>query len=382
SIQVDSGTAARASFNLTNVALGKYAVTVALNEGCSVALPGAFTVTDPAFALTGIDPPFGCTCEDTTVTLTSDAHFRSTPMVEMRLTGQPTAAPIPFKRVAWIDSNTLTAVVPGGAALGEYDVTVRNPGDGKIGFLAKGFRVVSRPVPQIVAVTPGRGTSQADVPVTIHGDNFRNPAVVELVDEKGAVAVSLPPVAPVSASRLEVTIPTRTRSTALPTGPYLVRVVNQDEKTYTSYSNFLVTNPSGNLNRFQSTSPLGTARRLLAGTSADDVNGNHYVYAIGGDAGAGAALLDTVEVSQLSKFGELGRWEAVPNRLQAPRTGAAAVAVPVFESGSAFLPVKTYVYVLGGRSTSDAVLDTVERAVVLSPKEAPVITAVTAAAAG
>ena len=74
----------------------------------------------------GIDPPFGCTCQNTSVTISSAGSFVSTPIVEMRPHGL--AAPVTLMvRVAFVDPTTLTAVVPLGLPLGNYDVTVLNP---------------------------------------------------------------------------------------------------------------------------------------------------------------------------------------------------------------------------------------------------------------
>jgi hypothetical protein len=380
-VTVTAPTNATADFDLTGVAPGTYDITVTNPDSCSATLPGAFTVYEPDFfALTGIDPPFGCTCSDTTVTISSAGGFVSTPRVEMRPNGQNMPV-IAFERVAFVDADTLTAVVPAGAAIGAYDVTVLNPpSDGGIGTLVNGFRVVSMPIPTIEAIVPSRGDPGADTPVSIFGENFRDPVTIELIDALGIVAATVTPVTPASATRIDTTFPTNGMSE----GAYLVRVTNVDENTYSTFSNFLVaaTGPSGNLHTFAATSPLSTGRRMLAGASARDDLGNRYVYAIGGDTGAGGTVLDTVEVSQLSKFGDLSAWREIPNRLGTARVGAAAAAVPVFDpAGSPFIPARTYLYVTGGRDGAGAILGSVERSVVLSSKDAPHIASIGANAA-
>jgi len=377
-VTVSSPTTATADFDLTGVAAGTYDITVTNADGCSATLPAAFTVFEPNyFDLTGIDPPFGCTCSNTTVTIFSAGGFVSTPRVEMRPHGESQPV-IEFERVAFIDSSTLTAVVPGGADIGDYDVTVLNPpSDGGIGTLENGFRVVSMPVPTIEAVVPARGDPGSDTDVSIFGENFRDPVKVELIDIDGNIAATVASVTPVSSTQIDTTFPTN----GMAEGPYLVRVTDLDEDTYSTFSNFLVAaiGPSGNLHPFAATSSLSTGRRILAGTNARDDLGNRYVYAIGGDTGAGGTVLDTCEVSQLSKFGDLGSWREIPNLLNTPRVGAAAVQVPVFDpDGSPFIPIKTYLYVLGGQDDAGTITDTIERALVLSTADAPVVTSIAA----
>lgn len=377
-VVVSSPTAASATLDLTGVAPGVYDVTIVNPDGCSFTLTGAFTVYVPAeFQLVGIDPPFGCACSDTTVTISSEGGFVSTPRVEMRPVGQ-NAPVVSFTRVAFVDANTLTAVVPAGAELGDYDVTVYNPpSDGGIATLESGFRVVANPVPSIEAIVPSRGDPTADTEVAIHGENFRDPVRIELIDPAGNIEATVDGVTPVSSTLVEATLPT----SGMTEDAYLVRVTNLDEETYSTFSSFLVaaTGPSGNLAVFSQQPSLNTGRRMLAGTSARDDTGNRFVYAIGGDTGAGGTVLDSVEVSPLAKFGQLGSWRDAGYPLNTPRVGAAAVTVPIFDE-SPFVPAKTYLYVLGGMSDAGTVLDSIERAVVLSPGDAPVVTSIAASA--
>jgi hypothetical protein len=369
-VTVVSPTTITATFDLTGVAAGIYDVTVTNPEGCTFTLAQAFTVFVPkVIDVTGIDPPFGCTCAPTTVTISSaTGGFRSTPIVELRPAGNTSGAATPLGRVAFIDETTLTAVVPAGLAPGTYDVTVINPPyDGGVGTLTAGFRVVMSPVPIVTATNPPGATTQQSPTVHVLGDNFRSPAKVELIGQAGTV---LPFTATVISS-MELTFPIA--ANGVPVGPYLVRVTDLDEGTYFTFSGFLMTQPSGKLNAFRALgAQLVTGRRLLAGVSADDDLGNHYVYAIGGSSGG--APLDTLELSQLSRFGELGAWKSIRNRLTAPRSGAAAVAV---RSASG----KTFVYVLGGLSTGGTVLGSTERAVVLATAAAPTLTGFTTASA-
>jgi hypothetical protein len=389
-VTVASSTEATATFDLEGVEPGTYSVTVTNTDGCSFTLEDAFTVVSPiAFDLVGIEPPFGCTCERTSVTITSDDGFVSTPRVEMRPVEGGSA--VRFERVAFVDASTITAVVPAGAELGDYDVTVFNPpSDGGVGTLEAGFRVVAEPVPSIEAIVPARGEPNTDTAVSIFGENFRNPVQVELIDRNGDVATTgegsevvdgdgAPLAEGDPGQRIDSTLPLD----GLAEDIYLVRVTNLDEGTFSTFSNFQVAQigPSGNLAEFEAAAPLNTGRRMLAATDARDTLGNRHLYAIGGDTGDGGEVLDTVESAQLGRFGNLGSWNVGGYTLNTPRVGAAAVTVPVFEEdGSPFIPEKSYLYVLGGMDGENNVLNTIERALVLSPDDAPRITSISASA--
>jgi hypothetical protein len=344
---------------------------------------GLTVVAPTFFNLLRIEPPFGWQQADTTVTIFSNEGFVSTPTAYMRLHSDDPEAepaePVNFEHVAFIDASTITAVVPAGAELGVYDVFVVNPPPSNaIGVLESGFTVVSQPVPNVITVVPNRGTTQDDTDVTIYGANFREPVRVELLDEELQAAVTLDSHTSVSDVEIQTVFPT----SSMDVGVYLVRVTNTDEMSYGTWAAFLVTNPAGNLNLFEESSTMTTGRRMLSGLFANDDLGNRYVFAIGGDGGAGGEVYDTVELTQLSNFGDLGSWREQKHRLNVPRVGASAVTVPVFDpEGSPFIPVRTYIYVVGGFSDGGEVLDTVERAMVLSASDAPVITSADAGTA-
>jgi len=372
------GTSATCTLGLTGVKPGAYAITADNGDGCTATLPMAFRVGND-FTLTGIDPPFGCTCSATSVTIGSAGGFASTPRVELRPHGQATPMML-MTRVAFVDASTLTAVVPAGLPLGNYDITVVDPPSAAgTGQLDNGFRVVANPVPAIEEIVPSRGSPTANTPVSIFGRDFRNPVKVELLDRTGTVVKTIASVAPVSASRIDATLPT----SGMAEDAYLVRVTDLDEMTFSTFSAFIVgkTGASGNLHLFTSSSNLVAAREMLAGASGRDDLGNRFVYAIGGDGGATGAVLDSVEVSQLSKFGALAAWRAIraPNHLTTARAAPAAVAVPLF-GADPFIPVKTYIYVTGGRDAGGAVLGSLERAVMLRNADAPVVSTIAASA--
>ncbi len=377
------GTTATVTFDLTGVAAGTYSITVDNHDGCTSTLANAFTVRSLEFTIMGIDPPFGCMCDTTTnVTITSAGNFVSTPTAYMTLQGVGTR--FDLKRVAFVDANTITAAVPTGMMpLGTYDLTVVNPPtDGRTGTLVGAFRVVPDPIPVIDDVVPSRAAPNTSVNLTIYGKNFRTTVTVEMLDRTGTV-VKTATAATVSGggTQIAATITTPTTEDA-----YLVRVIDNDEMTYSTWSAFIVgaEGASGNLHTFSTLSTLTTGRRMLAGVSARDDLGNTFVYAIGGDTGgATPSVLASVEAAQLSKFGALGAWheEKTSNALIAGRDAPAAATVELPDpadpcTGFGILclpPLKTYVYVVGGRSSAGTVLDSVERAMVLRNADAPVV---------
>jgi hypothetical protein len=387
------GTSAMVTFNLTGVAPGTYSITVSIDGGtCTATLMNAFTV-GAEFTITGIDPPFGCMCSDTNVTISSAGAFVSTPSVQMVLHG--TTTPITqLKRVAFVNANTITAVVPAGLPLGTYDVTVINPPSvGTFGTLVNGFRVVSMPPPTVSDVVPGRAPAATSTNLDIYGTNFRATATVTFIDTAGNTAATAGTVNVVTAGHITATITTPAN------GTYLVRVTDTDEMTFGDWSAFIVgpEGSSGKLNAFVAQGNLVTGRRMLAGVGAQDDLGNFYVYAIGGDTGGGTpTVLASVEVAQQGKFGGLSAWqqEKASNNLLAARDAPIAVAVPIpqatdpcfFATGTpgvtCIAPQKTYIYVLGGSSggATPTIFRSAERAVVLANADAPVVTKAQASA--
>lgn len=373
-VEVESQTEADVTFDLSNVDPGTYDVTVQNTDGCSFTLEDAFTVVAAEeFELTGIDPPFGYVEEPTTVTISSDGEFASTPRVEMR-PADGEGDTVQFERVAFVSASTITAVVPPGAELGDYDVRVFNPPrDGGLGTLEEAFRVVENPIPRIEAISPARGEPGTETDVEIFGENFRDPVRVQLLDENEDAVVEVDDVEPEDGGLIETTFDLDGVAEDI----YLVRVTNLDEETFSTFSNFQVASlgPDGNLAPFEQAAPLNTGRRMLASADARDTLGNRHLYAIGGDTGEDGDILRSIESAQLSRFGDLGSWAEGRHALNTARVGAAAVSVPVIDPAeSLFIPQKTYMYVLGGMDDEDNVLGSIERALVLSPDDTPEIT--------
>jgi hypothetical protein len=365
-----SGTRIEAAVPQGGVPGGPYDLVLANAHGCSAELLQAFTITDVAeIDLTSIVPEFGWTGARTPVSIFGDG-FESTPSAYLVV---PTMSPTLQKlsNTGFINTTSLTSVVPAGLDVGgPYDLVVINP-DGGAGVLPAAFRVTQQPPPTIDNISPGAADFQTDTLVTLTGCNFRDPATVELIDPTAATfdatGESVPDCSGAATCpdgsnvcTMTATFPTSTLSV----GPYVVRVTNTDEGTFGDYSLFVVTEPSGKLSPWATSgATLETGRRSHAGVAGRIDNASRYLYVIGGDTGAGGAALDSVEVVPLDIFGDLGTPFEQRYTLSSPRTGLAAV-----QKGG-------YLYAIGGSSDLTTPLATVERARILTADDVPEPTA-------
>ncbi len=121
-----------------------------------------------------------------------------------------------------------------------------------------------------------------------------------------------------------------------------------------------MTNPSQNLYSWRAASDLGVPRRALAAVAGRVTSTQRYLYAIGGDDGAGTTWSD-IEAAQVDPYGVLGAWSPLPTPLPGPRAFA----------GSAL--VGRYLYLVGGTDGTSAQSST-WRAQILDPLEAPEFT--------
>jgi len=143
-------------------------------------------------------------------------------------------------------------------------------------------------------------------------------------------------------------------------------VTNTANGTFDELSAITITNPASKLPAFASGSALVEARRAPAVAFGAATREARFLYAIGGDDGSGTTAKLSVEAAPVGRLGALGAWRMVATQLPAGITQAHAV------SGG------RYVYVIGGLSgsPSPSPIQTVHRAAVLRPDEAPAITGV------
>ena len=349
---------------------GIYDVIVENPDGEIAVLPGAFQVStaDCPFIISAY-PPFGWTNTDTFITV-SGMGFESTPEI---ILAQGTAAETVLRNVAFINENSLAAVIPTGVpAGGPYSLTVINPSGG-LGTTSGLFTVTQHAPPIIDGINPGSAMNDTDVTITITGSNFLVPeAPIETVTLLGLlVDIDCPVISIISDTQMTAECNTLNVEGSAPEGQYILQVVNAED-AYGVFHSFVLTNPSGKLNPpWTVVSSLVTARLDFGAAVAGDNVGNTYIYAAGGRTGipgftvGGIDILDSVEVAQVDPFGNLSAFRSVPNSLQNPRAGLELVMVPGED--------KNYLYAVGGFNDT-AHLDTLERTVILEPGEAPNIT--------
>jgi hypothetical protein len=378
SIVVNSSTATTIHATVTHDTLpvgGPYDLLVQNTEGCTATLPAAYTVLEGGIlADFSINPPFGWTGEDTPVDVTvidpaTGDLFAATPIIEIL-----TPAPVKLRRVSFLDDRTLRALVPKNIALGTYDVRVTNP-DGSTRTKAAAFRVVGERVPDIsTADNVNRSTADMSA-LVICGDAFDGATVsYYAVDDPTRTPIAtFTPVLDTTGAGCTFGEPQKLTIGSFQigtTGTYVLRVSKPGD-IYEDFLQITVFSPSANPTGVTASSALNTGRRGAAVVHAKDDIGGRYVYAIGGDAytsndaasRVGHTPFATYEVAGLSPTGNLGSWQ----QLGALSQGLFAPAAAAVRVGG-----KSYIYVIGGHNGTAAV-DTIERAMVLSQRNAPIV---------
>jgi hypothetical protein len=323
--------------------------------------------------LTAVTPQFAWKDGRTPITITGTG-FVATPKVSL-VTGTTVTA---IQHVAFVSGTSLTAVIPAGAApSGTYDLRVANP-NGCAATIAGGMKIVDQQPPTVLSVEPSAGTNQNDVPVTITGCSFDSNATVAAVSATGTVSAMPAPTSITAGPNDErcggkplftMTAIIQTKTAGLVPGAYLVRVTNPTPGTFGEYASFVVSNPAGNPGNPEAVSTFVIGRRQLALVAGRIDDANRYLYAIGGENAAGDAL-DTIEVAQVDRFGQLGKWAVQRSKLPAALSGPTAVrwGKYIFVAGGTSAKNAT-----GGNTPAGPALAKVYRATILSPTNAPVV---------
>jgi large repetitive protein len=352
---------------------GTYDITLKDDSGCFATLPKALIVTkDLTVTIASVNPPFGYTAEDTAVTLfrdkmaaaPADKAFVERPRVFLNPTNpQPTDVAVEIESVSIVDGDTATGVVPKGTPVHDYDVVLVNP-DGSVGLLANGYAETANAPPIVTGATPSSIAASTGQVVILAGQHFDPADVIELIceDAAGMPVVTTPTltsVAPVCAASSCTQSIAIDGSTLAAGDVCVVRVTNPDG-TYGDFSAIGVTTPSLNLNSPKPGTMMNVGRRALSAASGNATPAARFVYALGGDDGTSAGALDSTEFASVDLFGKMGPWTQQKTRIGSKRTLA----------GSA--TVGRYVYLVGGDDGTGPT-DTAERALILSPRETPVV---------
>ncbi|NOK04649.1 MULTISPECIES: hypothetical protein [Myxococcus] len=419
-----------------NTPEGTYDVVLTNPDGCAFTLPLGLDVSFARLGTLNIDPRFGWRRQNQPITLfntpsNNDEQPFSGGLPEIALFAPLKAAPtklveIPLRRAAFVNGNTVTAVVPtcsGDAALpltdpecpngivpgGPYTLRVKDP-SGAIGEVSaeNGFTVLEDPPPSISSIAPSaittNGLTDSANPLVVTGSNFGANAKVQLllkpIGSQNIRACELTATGTASTTELRALVtnvaadqcveytPIGTQVAAtggfsLSEGLYVVRVQNTNNPAYANYSGLIVTDPSANpTNEASKVAPLTTKltgpRASFPLVVATDDLGQPYLYALGGTNGTTA--LASVEMAPVTLFGELGgqctgltctfrtlgRSPLGAGAAPAPRSGHTAVVRTVPGDTS-------YLVVIGGIRDAGTTMDTVERAQVLKVADAPAL---------
>ena len=347
---------------------GDYDVIVADGTGCLAVLAKGLTVTDSkTIELGSIQPSFGQkdSAQAVTIVRSGGDAFAPTPMAFLSPAGSSKDPAIQLEGVTVVDESTLTAVVPPGTPVGSYNLVVVDPNTGAVGVLEDAYTSTADPPPVVIEVTPQSIVNGAGQALTIRGQDFATAAVSLSCaqpdgssNEPGSVSVSSETCDAANNCELQVALD----GSGLAQGSACVVRVQNADGSYYDFSAIGVTNSSENLAPSRAGTELTTARRALAAAAVRATAASRFVYAIGGDEGPANAgtPLSSVEFAPVDIFGNMSAWQDSPHALPEGRSFA----------GSAV--IGRYIYVYGGSDGSDA-LASGARALVLSPRETPVI---------
>jgi hypothetical protein len=348
---------------------GTYDISVQDETGCRAVFEDGITLTDTqGLSLAAVTPPFAQAGKSTAVTLergTSGSEFEPTPRAFLMPSDpEPGDVAIQLGSVTVVDGDTLTAVVPATSETGTYDVVIVDANGTEVGVLPGGFQIVADPPPVIDNVVPQSVVNADDQVIELQGTDFADSGVSLICQDASGDPVSDAPNVVASDPECSGGRCTQTATvdaSGLGQGSVcVVRVTNADD-TYGDFSAIGVTNSSYNLSSPKAGEPLQVGRRAPVAAAVKATRASRFLYAIGGDSGAGTAALRNVEIAAIDIFGGMNPWRTAPERLGTARALA----------GSATLG--RYVYVFGGTSDGSDGLTSAERALVLSPEEAPVI---------
>ena len=355
------------------LAAGDYDISITDDLGCTGTLTAGLTIVeDLTVDIDRVELPFGWTDARTGVNIYSPdppaagmVNFDPTPRFYLNpAAAGPGTLASELKHTAHVSPLRASSTVPAGLPVGMYDLVAINP-DGSVGLLSDAFEVTALPPPVIDALLPASVVNQDVQETIIMGANFRNPEFsADCLQPAGTTVPLAGDILASDATSIQVSFNFVTQTVA-DNSICIVRVTN-DDGTYALYSALAVTNPSLNLANFSATSDMNTARRAPCAVAGDAAPGARFVYAIGGDDGTtqestATTYYDTIEMAAIDPYGDLGQWSVLPYTLPAPRSFHACTTIG------------RYVFVAGGNGGAGAV-DTVWRAKILDPQEAPEIT--------
>ncbi|MGA1871895.1 MAG: IPT/TIG domain-containing protein [bacterium] len=327
-------------------AVGLYDIKITNPEGSSTIVTDGFEITgNPPPTVLSVTPSSGWNEEETRITITGE-NFVSTPQVIIG-TDLNTSA----ENIAFINSTSLTAIVPAEIAAGTYGITVINP-DTLRGSLDNAFMVSVSAVPEITEISPTAMTATNGGELTITGMNFIDGCAVYLSDDPENIQkIPLTPVTFNSSSELQCIV-----SGGLGQGVYVISVFNPDDQ-YSPYSS-LKLNSSAEGKLGDAGPFIDCGKNLLFGrrghcaTVGKDDIGNSFIYVVGGNDENN--IFSSVEYSLSDIFANLSKW-----RLTKPLNSARKEFGLISVADAAGV---SYLYAIGGKDSTGDALSSIERA--------------------
>lgn len=365
---------------------GLYDVYLKDDTGCPAAMlkEGLQIADKEDLTIQALTPAFGDDAVNTAIsifrdTVASKAKFITTPRIYLNpaksTSPPPDAKAIQLTSTSFVSGDKLTAVVPAGTPVGTYDVLVVNPEPtAEVGILYDGFRVVKDAPPIVSDVVPPSIVAQAGQDVEVIGTDFRAGVTVsascvntqKMPVPAPTVTVKTPPSGSCLMDGKNCKLVATIDGSALAQGYVCLLKVRNTDATFGEYSAIGVTNASLNLEVPKAGSKMTTPRRALGSAAAKPTTAARFLYAIAGDDGTAAGTKNDVEFVDVDLYGVMGpTWRKQQHSLLQKRAFFGTAQTP------------RYVYVVGGTSNSgdpNAALSSAERAQVLDPLEAPVIT--------
>lgn len=361
-------------YDPTNLIPGMYDIYVRDNFGCDSWLESALEITaDLTLDLKRVEPSFGWTMEDTGVDIYAGSPpapgkvgFVSLPRVYLNpANAAPGTVAQPLGSISMDSASRITTVVPAGTAVDVYDVIVVNP-YGEVGLLENAFTVTQAPPPFIEYISPGSLPANQTQNLAVYGKGFNNPSFTLICTLDGSAPTTY-------TTGLTSWAPTLARIT-VPAGQLtagtvcLVRVQNPDG-AYFVFSALGFTTPAENLEDMAFAGEMLEARRAPAVAIGAPLPTAKFMYVLGGDNGTLASAKSTIELGALDPYGNVGGFRYTRAPLPVVRTQALATVVG------------DMLYLVGGHDGTNPV-DTVYRAEVLDPRDAPDVTNILAEVSG
>jgi hypothetical protein len=331
-----------------DLAEGDYDVIVESEGGCVGESAELVHVQEQLTATTdSLEPDTGTVNAAFPVAL-AGSGFVPTPRLFLRAAGDRRSAATPLVALDWQSGGLVEAVVRPGPPPGLYDLVVI-AADGTVSLVANALTLVASAPLHIDTVSPEVIATESSVALAIHGQGFDAPTVRLRCRKNGTGAVS--------AVQLQVSSANATDIVAVaPASPTpavcVVRVVNGSGGV-AQYSAVAYTDGPTEAELVQ----MPVARRAAAAAVAR-IRERHVLYVFGGDGGAPASALASVDACKFDLFGRPGPCKPQRSQLLVARSGLGGARVGRF------------VYAVGGENENGA-LRPVERARVLDPADAP-----------